>query len=534
MSPKRRLFLTTGDSVLPGMHSVISMQIRSNVRFSALFPDTEEKSSVYPYNFPSMILQKIIWISHGGLMLLENQSNLCFHKFDTQSTTTSLSVENGSLIEGENTMADVNVNVPAEQAPAMAPPTRTDDQILPRGSWVPVGKSNCYLDVEKSQSNLIYKIAFWDTVRYVKNTRSYNCQLDEQWFDLTKDTLRDALQITPVDNNNPFSSPPTPNALINFVNELGYPNVVRTLSTVVTNDMFQPWRALTTIINLCLTGKTSGFERPRAPGKKKANLIMILSVRFTKLIIHHLQSKHKFHPRPGSPLHLPNEELVLGYLKRTILQCVAKHKRYLAGEEVSDPGSPAPKPAKATKPKATKQSNPLASKAAPVTKPAVAKAPKPTASQPPKPKPAITEPSKKDQCKKRKLVKESSEAPSLAKRPKAGKVIKKRKPKSSLQLIDELVNEGVPEKEPVYADEEADTKRAIEKSLKEVHDAHRGPLPLVVIRELDSGKFQPLPDVQGKGHDESSSLYVELGLTDNVTESDEEVPGTDVGDQDEG
>nr|GFA15033.1 hypothetical protein [Tanacetum cinerariifolium] len=32
------------------------------------------------------------------------------------------------------TMADVNLNVnaPAEQAPVMAPPTRTDDQIMPR------------------------------------------------------------------------------------------------------------------------------------------------------------------------------------------------------------------------------------------------------------------------------------------------------------------------------------------------------------------------------------------------------------------
>nr|GFB02845.1 hypothetical protein [Tanacetum cinerariifolium] len=34
-----------------------------------------------------------------------------------------------------DTMADVNVNVPAEQAPAMAPPTRTDDQILPHSRW---------------------------------------------------------------------------------------------------------------------------------------------------------------------------------------------------------------------------------------------------------------------------------------------------------------------------------------------------------------------------------------------------------------
>ncbi|GKE45549.1 hypothetical protein Tco_1472833, partial [Tanacetum coccineum] len=99
----------------------------------------------------------------------------------------------------------------------------------------------------------------------------------------------------------------------------------------------------------------------------------------------------------------------------------------------------------------------------------------------------------------------SSEAPSLAKRPKAGKVIKKRKPKSSSQLIDE----GVPDKEPVYGDEEADTQREIKESLKEVHDAHRG-------------------------HDESSSLYAELGLTDSETESDEEVPGIDAGDQDEG
>ncbi|GJR45771.1 hypothetical protein Tco_1313874 [Tanacetum coccineum] len=512
-------------------------------------------------------------------------------------------------------------------------------------------KRNCYLDVEKSQSNPIYKIAV-DILKHTNFFRAFtasiikvkveekrllkvknghliwdggsSCQLDEKWFDLTKDTLRDALQITPVDNNNPFSSPPTPDALINFVNELDYSNVVRTLSAVSTNDMFQPWRALTTIINLCLTGKTLGFERPRAPvlqilwgvvnqahidyvertweeftqsihtfikdkknlarhtqGKKKSNLIVIPSVRFTKLIIHHLKSKHKFHPRPGYPFHLPNEEPVLGYLKFSAkgtkrevfgmpipIDLITANIR---GEQYYNVYLE-----KATKPKATKQSKPLASKAAPVTKPAVAKAPKPTACQPPKPTPATTEPSKKDQSKKRKLVKESSKAPSPAKRPKAGKVIKKQNPKSSLQLIDELVDEGVPDKEPVYGDEEADTQRAIKESLKEVHDAHRAPLPLVVIKEPDSGKFQSLLDVQGKGkekvseeqvtldlltlqtpkkkspaeqyifqrrssaptepsgHDESFSLYAELGLTDSEIESDEEVPWTDAGDQDEG
>ncbi|GJT11083.1 hypothetical protein Tco_0858125 [Tanacetum coccineum] len=133
------------------------------------------------------------------------------------------------------TMTDVDVNAPAELAPTMAPPTP------------------------------IYIQQFWDTIRYDKIAGGYRCQLDEQWFDLSKDTLKDALQITPVDINNAFTSAPTPYALIKFVNDLGYLKVVRHLSDVVTNDMFQPWRALTTIINLCLTRKTSGFERPRAP-----------------------------------------------------------------------------------------------------------------------------------------------------------------------------------------------------------------------------------------------------------------------------
>ncbi|GKA71553.1 hypothetical protein Tco_0777692, partial [Tanacetum coccineum] len=154
-------------------------------------------------------------------------------------------------------MADVNVNAPAEQAPTMAPPTRTDSQILPRSRWVPIGKSNCYLDVEKSQSNPVYKIAV-DILKHTNFFRSF----------IASSTIpsiyiqQDALQITPVNNNKPFSSPPTPDALIN---DLGYPKVVKTLSVVVTNDMHQLWRALTMIINLCLTGKTSGFERPRAP-----------------------------------------------------------------------------------------------------------------------------------------------------------------------------------------------------------------------------------------------------------------------------
>nr|GEZ24650.1 E-beta-farnesene synthase [Tanacetum cinerariifolium] len=118
--------------------------------------------------------------------------------------------------------------------------------------------------------------------------------------------------------------------------------------------------------------------------KKRETLIVIPNIRFTKLIIHHLYRRHKFHPRPDSPLHLPNEEPVLGYLKfstkgtkrkvfgmpipgslitadiraasyyQEYLASVAKYRRYLASEIGSVQDSSAPKPTKpARKPKTT-------------------------------------------------------------------------------------------------------------------------------------------------------------------------------------
>nr|GEV09580.1 putative ribonuclease H-like domain-containing protein [Tanacetum cinerariifolium] len=442
-----------------------------------------------------------------------------------------------------DTMTDININAPTGQAPVMAPPVRTDDQILPRIRWVPIGKRNCYLDLEKSQINPIYKI------------------LDEQWFVLTKDTLREALHITPVDKNQAFVTPLSSDVLINFVNELGYPKLVRNLLIVVTNDMFQPWRVLTTIINLCLTGKTYGFKRPRAHvlqilwgvvtrahidyaeriweeftqsihtfiedkrnltrhalGKKKDTLNVIPSIWFTKLIIHHLQRRHKFHPRPDSLLYLPNEEPLLRHLKfsakgtkreffgmpipgsliiadiqeasyyQEYLENVAKHRRYLAGETGSDMGSPAPKPTKpARKPRST--------------------APKPN-------------------LKKRSTSRPQRHLTSLLKlkKPKYGFVGKKR----TLKSVAEPMAEDAPTKEPQVAAEDADLQKALEESMKSMYDVPRGLLPPVVIRKPERTSIP----IGSSGHDEPS--YTEPGQSKSEEESEKVVCGADEGAQGEG
>nr|GEZ15547.1 E-beta-farnesene synthase [Tanacetum cinerariifolium] len=318
-------------------------------------------------------------------------------------------------------MADINA--PSSQAPAMAPPVRTDDQILPRSRWVPIGKSNCYLDLKKSQSNPIYKIVvdllkytnffraftasstilsiyiqqFWDTVIYDKTAGCYRCQLDEQWAP-----------------------------------------VLQTIWGVVTRTHIdyaeRIWEEFTQSIHTFIEDKRNLSRH--ISGQNKATLIVIPSIRFTKLIIHHFQRRHKFHPRPDSPLHLPNEEPVLGYIKfsakgtkrevfgmpipgslitadireasyyQEYLANVAKHQRYLAGETGSK--------------------------------------------------------------------------------------------KHTLKSVVESVAKDAPAKEPQVAAEDADLQKALKESMKSVYDVPQGPLPPVSKIE-ESEKVVPGADEGGEG-----------------------------------
>ncbi|GJV49145.1 retrovirus-related pol polyprotein from transposon TNT 1-94 [Tanacetum coccineum] len=219
----------------------------------------------------------------------------------------------------------------------------------------------------------IYIQQFWDTICYDRIAGGYKCQLDEQWFNLTKDTLRDALRITPVNNNKAFYSPPTQDTLINFVNDLEHSRQS---------------------LICALRERLLGIERQELQCCRffRASSIDLISIM-----------------RKGCGKNSLNPSILSRKTKiicSTTMLCVpgesAKHQRYLAGEEVSDPDSRAPKPAKSTKPKVTKQAKPIAPKAA--TK---------------KPQPAPTKPKEK----KQKQAKETTEVTPPAKRAKAGKVV---------------------------------------------------------------------------------------------------------------
>ncbi|GJV02680.1 hypothetical protein Tco_1336249 [Tanacetum coccineum] len=163
----------------------------------------------------------------------------------------------------------------------------------------------------------IYIQPFWNTLTQDVKSGVYSFQLNEHWFILNADILHKALDITPEDSHHPFVSP-------------------------LAGEQ-------------CLTGKTSGNDKPRHPvlqmqwgivtrtnvdyaellweefvqaiqiffthqanlnnPTKKLTPHVIPYCRFTKLIIFYLGSEHNIHKRPGSPVHVTVDDFLLGNLK---------------------------------------------------------------------------------------------------------------------------------------------------------------------------------------------------------------------------
>ncbi|GJU94348.1 ribonuclease H-like domain-containing protein [Tanacetum coccineum] len=193
--------------------------------------------------------------------------------------------------------------------------TRTDDQLVSVKACLPIGKSNLLMDLQKKQKNLIFLISV-DILQNINFFRTFTISAD-------------ALRITPKDSAYPFVLPPAGDLVIDFMNNLGYPEELQFVSKMYVNSLYQPWRTILSIINQCLTGKTSSSDRPRHPvlqmlwgvvtginvPTKNPKPRIIPYCRFTKLFIYYLGSRHNIHRRPQSPVHITTDGYLLGNLK---------------------------------------------------------------------------------------------------------------------------------------------------------------------------------------------------------------------------
>nr|GEY54842.1 hypothetical protein [Tanacetum cinerariifolium] len=398
-------------------------------------------------------------------------------------------------------------DAPVEQALAIAPPTRMDDQIFPPSNWVPIAKS-CIAVIWMSNGLTFTKI----------------------FSEMLSISFQPMITIH-------FVALPLSDTVIEYVNTLAYPSTLRNVSAMSVNVLYQPWRAILSMINMYLIEFIQSIQTfltarknlaTSSRGKKKTTHLLIPSVRFTKLIIHHLKTKHNIHPRSGSPLHYSHDENFLNTLRY-----VGKDGREIFGMLIPDAlvideikGAPYYDKYQEHVAKYQQYLDAVHGKA---EEGEATESPKAT--------------------KKQKLVQETPDEPSPTKRSKGGLVRKIRKPMRLLKLVDEPSAEDVLVEEPAYNEEEANLQRDLELSLKEQAKRTQGLARPVVIREPDSGRIQPLPNVQGKGKekvvDEQATHDLltlqtpkkkshELALTDSETKSNDVVTKIYTGDQDEG
>ncbi|GJS81662.1 integrase, catalytic region, zinc finger, CCHC-type containing protein [Tanacetum coccineum] len=412
------------------------------------------------------------WYNTLSRFLLDNK----FYKgvvdptYQAKPTKKHLEAIKGSFGTFAAPLTGVFDKMAEENVPASAP-TKSDEYILPFKAWLPVGKGNLLLDRHKLQKNHIFCIF----VNILQNTNFFRAfttstnvptnYIQQLWNTLTQEAKSRALEITPVDPAHPFVSPPAGEQVMDFMNELGYLEETYFVSKMHVNNFYQPWSAILSLINQCLTGKRTNIDYDEllweefvqaiqiffaheaninAPTKKPTPHV-IPYYRFTKLIIFYLGSEHNIHIRPGSLVHVIRDDYLLGNLKfvpkgekdevfgkpilkeliTEAIQNSSYYQQYLemvGRKPTSKEGGQKKTTFEADKPQ----------KPTPVKKPTLAK--------------------------QTKLVKEKTTQPPPTKKIRKGKVAKIHRGKSSLQLVDED-EEVQHEPEPQIKDDEYNLQR---------------------------------------------------------------------------
>ncbi|GKD65143.1 hypothetical protein Tco_1307251 [Tanacetum coccineum] len=220
-----------------------------------------------------------------------------------------------------------------ENVPALAP-IRSNEQILPFAAWVPIGKSNCFLDLQKKQKNPIFQI-YVDILQNINFFRAFT-------------TSASVLAIY----------------IQQFWNTLAYEAKTGAYSFYTNVDFAELiWEEFVQAIQTFLTDKAN-LGSPIKKGRKyKPHVIPYCW--FTKLIICHVGRIHNIHQRSTYLFHLAEEDFRLGNLK--FIPKGEVDKKVAAKKEGKK------KTASAKQPK---------------PKPAKEKPSKPFTAKPPKPKPA--------------------------------------------------------------------------------------------------------------------------------------------------
>nr|GEX64852.1 hypothetical protein [Tanacetum cinerariifolium] len=104
----------------------------------------------------------------------------------------------------------------------------------------------------------IYTQEFWATAKL--HQLSIRFKMDTRKCVLDLEAFREMLHISPRIPSQSFAKLPFEEEILEFLGYLGHSDEIRHLTDVNVNKLYQPWRSFASVINKCLTGKSSGID----------------------------------------------------------------------------------------------------------------------------------------------------------------------------------------------------------------------------------------------------------------------------------
>nr|GFB90806.1 hypothetical protein [Tanacetum cinerariifolium] len=159
-----------------------------------------------------------------------------------------------------------------------------DEAIVPSTKRLRIGRSNFRLpsDIQSKEPTLqvVYDVLwnspffrafqvtadvpeinmqeFWATAKLHHNSIRFKMDTKKSVLDL--EAFREMLHISPRIPSQSFAELPFEEEILDFLRFPGHSHEIRYLTDVNVNKLYQPWRSFASVINKCLTGKSSGID----------------------------------------------------------------------------------------------------------------------------------------------------------------------------------------------------------------------------------------------------------------------------------
>ncbi|GJR23977.1 hypothetical protein Tco_0972504, partial [Tanacetum coccineum] len=116
----------------------------------------------------------------------------------------------------------------------------------------------------------IYMNQFWFTINK-KDSTSYRFKIDKKRCTLNMEVFREISQICPRLLNQDFDELPSDEEIVSFIKELSHKGYIKSITEVVVDHMYQPWRTFAAIINKYLSRKITTSPKTKRKLKKPAS-----------------------------------------------------------------------------------------------------------------------------------------------------------------------------------------------------------------------------------------------------------------------